>query len=441
MNKKQLIIASAAFLSLAACKPHLDTEAPSAGGLDFSRYIAVGNSLTSGYADGTLYRSGQQNSYPSILARQFAAVGGGDFRQPLLNSESGYPSAKRVLGVSADCKGVVGLGPILFPGSRADTTGDATNIAAAGPYNNLGVPGLRAIDFLAPGYAVIAKAILGAPWASRFFDNPATDRPLDMVKRSNPTFFTAWIGNNDVLLYALNGGTGSPIGISPAGTFSVAVDSVVDALTAHGAKGALINIPDVTAIPYFITVPYNGLVLTRQGQVDSLNFAYSGTGITFSFGPNAFVIQDLTVPLIQRRKIKAGEFVLLTVPQDSIKCAGWGTVKPIPATYILDEAEVAAVNSATASYNGIIQSKAAAAGLAYVDMNTYLKTLTAGVVFNGVTFNTVFVKGGAFSLDGVHLTPRGYALAANEIIRMINAWYGASVPIADVNAYNGVLFP
>jgi len=440
MNTKQLILA-AAVLSLAACKPQLNTSAPDAGGLDFSRYIAVGNSLTAGYSDGSLYRSGQQNSYPAILAKQFAVVGGGDFSQPLLNSESGYPSPKRVLGVSADCLGAVGLGPVVFPGSRSDTTGDGLNIASSGPYNNLGVPGLRAIDFLQPGYALIAKAFLGAPYASRFFDNPATDRPLDMVKRSNPTFFTAWIGNNDVLLYATSGGAGSPIPVSPVPAFSAAVDSVADALTAHGAKGALINIPDVTAIPYFNTVPYNGLVLSRQTQADSLNFFYFGSGITFTTGQNPFVIQDMSVPLIQKRQIKPGEYILLTVPQDSLKCAGWGSLKPIPAQYVLDAGEVAAVRNATTAFNGIIQSKAAALGLAYVDVNTYLKTLNSGVIFNGVSFNTVFVRGGAFSLDGVHLSPRGYALTANEIIRTINAFYGASVPMADVNAYNGVLFP
>jgi hypothetical protein len=288
---------------------------------------------------------------------------------------------------------------------------------------------------------LFAKAFLGAPYASRFFVNPATDRPLDMVKRSNPTFFTAWIGNNDVLLYALAGGAGSPIKISPTPAFSVAVDSVVNALTAYGAEGALINIPDVTAIPYFTTVPYNGLVLSRQGQVDSLNFFYAGSGITFKLGQNPFVVQDLSVPLIQKRALKPGEFVTLTVPQDSLKCAGWGSLKPIPASYVLDAGEISAVRNATAAFNGIIQQAAASHGLAYVDMNSYLKTLNAGIVFNGVTMNTVFVRGGAFSLDGVHLTPRGYALAANEIIRSINAHYGASVPMADVNNYNGVLFP
>lgn len=441
MNKKQLIIAAAAAISLAGCKPHLDTSAPSAASLDFSRYIAVGNSLTAGYADGSLYRSGQQASYPAILARQFATVGGGAFVQPLLNSESGYPGPKRVLGATGDCLGVTSLGPVLFPGSRNDTTGDGANIAAQGPYNNLGVPGIRAIDFLQPGYALIAKALLGAPFASRFFDNPATDRPLDMVKRSNPTFFTAWIGNNDVLLYALNGGGGSPIGISSTALFTVAVDSVVNALTAGGAKGALINIPDVTSVPYFTTVPYNGLVLSRQGQVDTLNGFYAGTGITFTLGQNAFVIQDASVPLLGKRKMRSDEYVLLTVPQDSLKCRRWGSITPIPAQYILDATEVANVRNATTAYNNIIQSRAASKGLAYVDMNTYLGTLSKGILFNGVSFSTTFVRGGAFSLDGVHLTPRGYALAANEMIRAINAFYGAAIPAADINAYNGLIYP
>ena len=42
------------------------------GKADFTRYVAVGNSLTAGYSDGALYRSGQQNSYPAMLAEQFS---------------------------------------------------------------------------------------------------------------------------------------------------------------------------------------------------------------------------------------------------------------------------------------------------------------------------------------------------------------------------------
>ncbi|MGN6477343.1 MAG: hypothetical protein ACTHKV_08960, partial [Flavipsychrobacter sp.] len=69
------------------------------------------------------------------------------------------------------------------------------------------------------------------------------------------------------------------------------------------------------------------------------------------------------------------------------------------------------------------------------------RTLQSGILFNGVAFNTTFVSGGAFSLDGVHLTPRGYALVANQIINTINNRYNATIPQVDVNKYNGVLFP
>ena len=72
---------------LAACKPDLKTSAPKPGNADFSVYLAVGNSLTAGYADNSLYLTGQQNSYPLRLSEQFKLVGGGAFKQPLLMSD------------------------------------------------------------------------------------------------------------------------------------------------------------------------------------------------------------------------------------------------------------------------------------------------------------------------------------------------------------------
>lgn len=62
-------------------------------------------------------------------------------------------------------------------------------------------------------------------------------------------------------------------------------------------------------------------------------------------------------------------------------------------------------------------------------------------MYNGIGFNTSYVSGGAFSLDGVHPNPRGYALIANEYIKAINAKYGSSVPEVDVTRYTGIVFP
>lgn len=438
---------AAALLLLSACKPTIQGEAPTKGNADFSNYVAIGNSLTAGYADGTLYRSGQLNSYPNMLAQQFKLVGGGNFKQPLLPGNFGWPGAKRVLGSTLSCDGTTGLGPVLYNGP-ADTAGSSTNISAQGPFNNLGVPGIRCIDYTLAGYGAIAQVLGGVGYAARMYPNPLTDKPVDIAARSNATFFTLWLGNNDVLGYATGGGEGNgkgggqPADISPLITFEASYRTVVDTMTAHGAKGVLINLPDVTSIPFFTTIPAMGLVLTRQGQADSLTAAYAMAGLNFKFnvGANPFIIQDTSAPG-GMRPIKNGEYILLTTPQDSIKCRGWGSKKPIPKRYVLDATEVSNVQTATANFNNVIATVAKEKGLPLVNANAYLKTLQSGIKFNGLTFTPAFVTGGAFSLDGVHLTPRGYALMANEIIRVINSYYGATIPSVDITKYNGVLFP
>lgn len=426
-----------------ACKPNIEGVAPSKGNADFSYYTAIGNSLTAGFSDGTLYRSGQVNSFPNMLAQQFRLVGGGDFKQPLLPGEAGWPSLKRVLGPVTACDGTTSLGPMLYPGA-ADTAGSLASIANQGPFNNLGIPGIRAIDYLTPGYA-IANLLSGGIYAYRFYENPLVDKPIDVAAKSNHTFFTMWLGGNDVLVYANKGGEGVVGGlgngdISPLPAFEASYKAVVDVMTAKGQKGVLINIPDVTALPYFTTIPGKGLVLTRQGQADSLNAAYAPLGITFSVGTNPFIIQDNSAPG-GRRQIKDGEYLLLTTPQDSLKCGGWGSIKPIPRQYVLDAQEVANVRNATQSFNDYIRQMATEKKLAFFDVHSYLKTVQSGVRYNGLALTPVFVTGGVFSLDGIHLTPRGYALVANQILKVINNTYGSTLPEVDITKYNGVLYP
>src|SRR5690606_28429686 len=77
-----------------ACKPSIDTPQTSAGDVDFSTYIAVGNSLTAGFADGGLYLEGQKVAFPNLMAEQMKSVGGGDFMSPFFDEQhangSGY---------------------------------------------------------------------------------------------------------------------------------------------------------------------------------------------------------------------------------------------------------------------------------------------------------------------------------------------------------------
>jgi hypothetical protein len=74
-------------------------------------------------------------------------------------------------------------------------------------------------------------------------------------------------------------------------------------------------------------------------------------------------------------------------------------------------------------------------------MGTFFEKVKSGFSYQGVGYSPTFVTGGAFSLDGVHLTQRGYALAGNEIIKSINAKYNSNLSWINTNDYRGILFP
>lgn len=436
-------------LALAGCKTAYDVATPSKGpsNLDFSKYVAIGNSLTAGYADGALYRSGQENSYPKRLAEQFTLLGGGEFKQPLMNSENGIGVSgvnlvnKLSLKSATNCLGVTSLGPGTGLASATDQA-DLQNIGSQGPFNNLGVPGVKALEILSP---LLGNAANGPgkynPYYYRFAGTPGTTSMLSEAVAQKPTFVTVWAANNDVLGYATGGGAGAIDSVTTPANVSFAINTIINSLKGANAnvKGVLINVPDITSIPYFTTVPYNGLVLD-EANATALSAAYKALGITFKAGANGFMIADSKAPG-GLRQIKSTELVLLTVPQDSIRCKGWGSQKPIPAKFILDEAEIAKVQTAVAAYNEGIKSLAETNGFAYVDMNAKLNELKRGITYNGVTYSAAFVSGNAFSLDGVHLTPQGYAIVANYIIEAINSKYGSTIPIIDPTKYTGIVFP
>ena len=459
--KTRYIFYVAILAFLASCQPEIKEFTPSSGDVDFSSYVAVGNSLTAGYSDGALYKSGQEVGWANILAQQLKTVGmQGEFKIPYMPNDlgvgfsGGVPVTKRVMGYSTDCFGNTSLGPVLADpnANPVDLMSELIkSVAAEGPYNNIGVPGIKVSHLLYPGLGALN------PYYGRFAVNPLADILINEADRVNPTFFSLWVGNNDVLGFSTSGGVGDTI-TSPA-LFTLAYTAVINHLLSLTDKGVLANIPDVTAIPFFVTVPYNPITLTRQGQVDSLNFGYTPYNqlmeanglpyrINFQLGSNPLVIYDKDMPLpdayaqFKFRQIKEDELVTLVVPQDSIKCAYWGTLKPVPDQYVLTESEIAKVREATAAYNSTIETIAEQNNLAFVDMAAYMNQLRDnGIVVDGITFTNKYVTGNAFSTDGVHLTPQGNALIANLFIDAINTKYGSNIPHVAVSEYNPLILP
>ncbi|MCF8231390.1 MAG: hypothetical protein K9J27_04305 [Bacteroidales bacterium] len=427
-----------------ACEPEIDDFEPSSGEADFSTYVAVGNSLTAGFMNGELYRSGQQNSYPSMLADKFATVGGGDFTQPLMKDDLGFGN-RRVLGPSQDCTGDTSLAPVPIQGEPNPQ--NFTSIADQGPFNNMGVPGAKSFHLVAEGYGQLN------PYFGRFMSDPNTTVLADAMA-ANPTFFTMWIGNNDVLGYAMAGGEADSI--TGQQMYGGVLQSMLQTLTSIGAKGAIANIPDITDIPFFNTIPYNALTLSQEqaqqlNQSDAYQQYNQGAEnagvdkISFQEGANALVIEDNSAPYNQIggiRQIKENELVLLEIPLDSVKCYGMGSQNPVPEEYVLDEEEISKISQAVNGYNQTITAMAQQFSIAEVDMAAVMKEAEEnGLRYDGVGYTTEFVSGGLFSLDGIHLTGQGYAIVANKFISAINAEYNAEIPTVSVTDYSGIQFP
>lgn len=586
---------AAALLGFAtACEPEIERDEPvyeeARGEADFSTYVALGNSLTAGYADNALYREAQLNSYPAIIAEKIQYINPSlEFNQPLMPEGNGvgFAGGQTIGRLELTSTNPLALGPTI-PSQGWETP-------VTGPIHNLGVPGATVGQLLFPGFGNPANGPGNFnPYYTRFATN-AQASVLEQAIALQPTFFTLWIGNNDVLGYATAGGAGTS-SITPPEQFSMFYSSLVNSLVTSntGVEGALANIADITKIPFFNTIAYNQLVLTAEqaalanasyeaqinpnidamategvirtvvtetalksqiipgvaraivkqqvaasstcnaspdpeacaeaviqsgvmdAQIEGLRAllteeyfkeederdpdytqAYAAIDATleasqstidqnveqtiqaynaeqlpaeqqaalgeaidsvftanvnqlqaagyypvFEEGPNEFVIEDNENPAnpLGIREIREGELLLL-----SGQIAGLYTpttaAQPKPDAYVLTASEITEIKDAVSAYNNVIAEVANEHTLALVDMNSFFNTVAEGYSIDGTTFTPAFITGNAFSLDGVHLTQKGYALVARRFIETINSYYNSSIPVPNTRNYPAVGLP
>ncbi|MDO1502363.1 G-D-S-L family lipolytic protein [Winogradskyella maritima] len=502
-----------------------------AGSANFSTYVSMGNSLTAGFTDGALFRAAQENSMPNILNGQFQLVGGGSFTQPLTSDNLGGLAigGNRIDGFNPrlvfNGSGPAGLETVIGP---VTVTTDLLN-NPSGPFNNMGVPGAKSFHLLAPGYGNLANLSLGLanPYFVRMTGSTPNASVLELSMAQSPSFVSLWIGNNDVLGYALSGGESNPLSEDydpitpmdgpPGVGFAQSYGALAQQLTSGGAQGIMANIPDVTSIPHFTTVPHNpldpsnpsfGPLIPQLNQIyGALNAVFAALGegdraVVFSeTEASAVVIRDESLddisdqitfalsnsptfpafigqfglppeaaPIVANllgqtygRVRQATEADLFVLPSASIigtvntdvaaaligqglpaavagQFAVEGVTLPLADKWALTPTEQAEIATATANFNSVIKASQEAAGWAFLDANTLLNNLsTAGIDTGDFVLTSDLVLGGAFSLDGVHPTARGYALIANEMMKAIDATYGsnfeASGSLVDVGNY------
>ncbi|WP_421775185.1 hypothetical protein [Gracilimonas sp.] len=259
------------------------SENYSAGDANFSNYVAIGNSLTAGYMDAALYDAGQANSIAAQMNAQFEIVGGtSDFNQPDINSTNGFntavenPQGSLVLGRFKLDTNIPGPSPVIGGDPIAPYSG-ATN-----ELNNFGVPGIQVGQLLTPaaGGPNSEQNPAYSPFYARFASNPSADGQngstiLGDAISAGPTFFSLWIGNNDVLGFAISGATNDAIFTSQADyqtRFSAVINNLMQV---PDLKGVVVDIPPILAIPYFRAVTYDQIVLDEE-TAGALNQAFAG---------------------------------------------------------------------------------------------------------------------------------------------------------------------
>jgi len=426
----------------------------------FNSYVAIGNSITAGFQSGGINAETQAESFAVLLANQ-------------MNTPFGVPEMA-----------TPGCPPPLtqiFPEPQVQGGDpDACAFREERPplrLNNVAVPG-----------AAVADVLTNTPQEGAE-PNPLTQfilggqTQVEAARAADPTFVTAWTGNNDVLGAAL---AGNPALATSEEDFTTRYDTMLDELDAlpnlEGA--ALFSVVDVTQIPnlsagaaYAAAIPQAPAALvpanfelnacatsealipfqygtTAIGLASGLTELFTAIGDqlgqpvgtppdivvdcenndTFSntYGP---VVDGVITQLNQQLdalegggQITGEERAALQAQLDEVKNDLDSAVAGVADISILTPAERDQITAAVQAYNAHISTQADDRGYAFVDVNTVLDQRSQQIPpFPDLTSNQPF--GPLFSLDGVHPSSAAHEAVADATIEAINNTYeSANIP-------------
>jgi lysophospholipase L1-like esterase len=380
------------------------SAAPAVAQVDFSSYVALGDSITAGFASASMMDWYQDRSYPAVLAQQ---AGVDDFEQPYI-SEPGIGPIYELVSLAPQ--------PVIQPVGLEP--GMPTNATYPGIYNNLGIPTATLYDMIFQTGDI--NNLLQGNFDTVIFDivlRNGVNTALEQAIGSAPTFMTVWIGSNDVLPAVMAGTPIDGITMTPVDVFAGLYGNAVGVLnTTTTADIVFLNVPYVTEIPFvtsldpFVDIPDLGrwYLMADTGPLSDDDFLTLGAG--------ALIAQGYGLPggppLPDNLNIFTGE----------------------PGV-VLRADEVALINAQVDGYNVAIDQAAVAFGYPVFDVNELFADLTSGAhvpMYGGVTLSTQFLLGGIFSYDGIHPQHIGSALLADELIQFINAEYGSEIARVDM---------
>jgi hypothetical protein len=389
----------------------------SANGLDLTTYVAVGTSLSSGYQSSGLVDRHQVHSFPSLFARQIGKTvetsgGSGTFTQPTCSFD-GIPALLEIKS----------LKPLVIS-NQGRTTGAPTNLAQGTAYHNMGIPGALMVDLVdTTHYHASVAPVFRTDYTYFNLIQRGRGTILSQALSLHPTLMSIEYGANEVLGPTTSGIAPSTLTGPAYAQLMTAALNAIHTLSPT-TKVAVFNVPEVTSIPYFTTFPPFTLnVVTGQP-----------TPLIGASGP--LTADDLV--LLPAGTLLAAGTGFPTNGANYITGAGVGNGQPLPESLILRSTEKGTAASQIAAINAVVDSVSLRPWVAKVEIHDYFATIKAdGIRIGANHYTTDFVKGGLFSLDGVHPNDLGYALMANRLIQGVNARFGSAIPEVNPAQYAG----
>lgn len=427
----------------------------SAGTVDFSKFVAVGNSFVAGFQAGALFNEGQANALPAILNKQFECVGApSTFKQPEINATLGYnifitPNPgpdNKVLGRML----LQGASPRPTPQAYAVGNLEAVPNPALNPgflytgskteLNNFGIQAIVLGQALIPETGNWAGAGVDPkfnPFYGRLaYPGTGTSTVIGDAAAAGGSFFMFWLGLDDFFLNAAFGGDDTKAPLTSPTAFQFQYGLAIGSLLASNPnlKGVVANFPNIFAMPHFTSVTWNAIPLDASTAANVtanlannynafLNAMVANTIITeeeknrriltYSAGQNAILINDETLvdltpymagpyagllPYAQARHTTNTDIFPLSAGSVLGTTVGGdptkinGVTVPMTDQYVLIPTEISAIETASVSFNTTVK--------AIADANsTRLAHADVSKAFSD------FITEQAYVMNGITITP------------------------------------
>jgi lysophospholipase L1-like esterase len=408
MKRIHLTLVTASSIALAACSDAgvspLSSDAKASASLSpraaayMSNYVAIGTSLSMGWASAGVVGSLQRDAWPKQLAEQ-ARV---EFTVPEI-AEPGCPPpmAPPIIGFRR-----------TDGSSAGESTVCAPNVAGVTlPTHDLAVENATAAEAL---NATPATASQGrGPVTSRVL--PAGMTQITAMRSLNPTFVSVEFGGNE-LLPAQVGLLYPGVTFTPFATFQSNYSQIVDNVKATGARALLVSF-----------------------RLDLRKFPTIRTGVEIASQRAAFAAYNVSVNadcdasdnfIFVRGKVPTAVITGLTR-------AGYGlgpydlSCADVPGTpdYILTPGDIGFINSLAEQMSDEIESKAKENGYAFFPLGALYNDSKEGVPFDLEAFlKSDTPYGELISLDGVHPSAKGQTVLARTARQAIQRTYGTGEP-------------